>query len=134
MCVADRSTLYGWDLLSGVVEFVTNMATQVIKQSRLKDSSPNESSTVMKLASFRKKMIKRTSITQEKRHCLDIKPMKDSLTFLLCANASDDCKVKPFLVCPSETPRVFSVLYSFYINFVLFLVLNTVFILYKMRF
>ncbi|KAM3924817.1 tigger transposable element-derived protein 1-like [Leptodactylus fuscus] len=56
---------------------------------------------------FWKKMPRRTYITAEEKHMPGHKPMKDSLTLALCANASGDCKVKPLLVYHSENPRAF---------------------------
>lgn len=56
---------------------------------------------------FRKKMPKRTFITQEEKALPGHKPMKDRLTLLFCANASGDCKITPMLVYHSENPRVF---------------------------
>ncbi|XP_035230094.1 tigger transposable element-derived protein 1-like [Stegodyphus dumicola] len=56
---------------------------------------------------FWKKMAKRTYITQEEKSLPGHKPMKDGLTLLLCANASEDCKIKLLLVYHSGNPRVF---------------------------
>lgn len=44
---------------------------------------------------------------QEEKTVLGHKLVKYKLTFLLCGNDSDDCKVKHLLVHHSETPRVF---------------------------
>ncbi|XP_066242692.1 tigger transposable element-derived protein 1-like [Saccopteryx leptura] len=72
----------------------------------VKDSSPNKSSTLMKLVSFERKCQRGCSLHRRKRP--GRKPMKDRLTLLLCGNASGDCKVKPLLVYHSEIPRMFS--------------------------
>ncbi|GBM44677.1 Tigger transposable element-derived protein 1 [Araneus ventricosus] len=53
------------------------------------------------------KMPNRTYITAEEKIMPGHKPMKDRLTFALCASASGDCKIKPLLVYHSENPRAF---------------------------
>ncbi|XP_064111492.1 tigger transposable element-derived protein 1-like [Macrobrachium nipponense] len=52
-------------------------------------------------------MPRRTFITAEEKPLPGHKPMNDHLTFLFCANASGDCKIKPLLVYRSENPRAF---------------------------
>ncbi|CAH2315065.1 tigger transposable element-derived 1-like [Pelobates cultripes] len=54
-----------------------------------------------------KRMPKRTFITEEETSLPGHKPMKDRLTFLFCANASGDLKIKPLLVYHSENPWAF---------------------------
>ncbi|CAH2245856.1 tigger transposable element-derived 1-like [Pelobates cultripes] len=52
-------------------------------------------------------MPKCTFITEEETSLPGHKPMKDRLTLLFCANASEDLKIKPLLVYHSENPRAF---------------------------
>ncbi|XP_067944893.1 tigger transposable element-derived protein 1-like [Watersipora subatra] len=56
---------------------------------------------------FWKKLPRRTYITAEEIKLPGHKPMKDRLTLALCANASEDLKIKPLLVYHSENPRAF---------------------------
>ncbi|KAJ7335726.1 hypothetical protein JRQ81_013667 [Phrynocephalus forsythii] len=56
---------------------------------------------------FWKRMQERAYITQEETRLPGHKPMKDCLTLLLCANTSEDLKVKPLLVYQSENPQTF---------------------------
>ncbi|XP_068235743.1 tigger transposable element-derived protein 1-like [Palaemon carinicauda] len=62
-------------------------------------SSPNNSSTAMKLAIFRRKCPGGLSSQQRRRD--------NRLTLPLCAIASGDCKVKPLLVYHSDNPCAF---------------------------
>ncbi|GFU83282.1 tigger transposable element-derived protein 1 [Trichonephila clavipes] len=55
--------------------------------------------------SFWKRMPNRTYITKDEKSVPGHKPMKDRLTLLLGANASDDMKHKPLLVYHSENLR-----------------------------
>ncbi|CAH2283062.1 tigger transposable element-derived 1-like [Pelobates cultripes] len=56
---------------------------------------------------FWKKMPKSTYITAEEKVMSGHKPMKDCLTLLFCANASNNFKVKPLLVYHAENPQAF---------------------------
>lgn len=53
-------------------------------------------------------MSKRMFITRKENALPGHKTKRDKLTFLLCGNASDNCKVNTLLVYHSETPKVFS--------------------------
>ncbi|GFV96257.1 tigger transposable element-derived protein 1 [Trichonephila clavipes] len=54
---------------------------------------------------FWKRMPNRSYITKNEKSVSGLKPMKDRLTLLLGANASDDMKLKPLLNYHSENPR-----------------------------
>ncbi|CAH2283064.1 tigger transposable element-derived 1-like [Pelobates cultripes] len=60
-----------------------------------------------KMGLFWKKMPKSTYITAEEKVMSGHKPMKDCLTLLFCANASNDFKVKPLLIYHAENPQAF---------------------------
>lgn len=59
---------------------------------------------MMELVSFENKCQKRHSVNGNKNTAKH-KPMNDRLTILSCVNASGDCKLKPFPVCQSISPR-----------------------------
>ena len=54
-----------------------------------------------------KKMPNMTYVTKEEKSMPRHKSMKDRITILVCANASDDCKIKPMVIYHSEHPRIF---------------------------
>lgn len=54
-----------------------------------------------------KKMSRRTYITEEEKKIPGDKPIKDRLTFTLCANVNGDLKIKPLFICDFKNPRAF---------------------------
>lgn len=79
------------------MRFWTSLGPKILCPSlkiiqRLKDSSCNKTSTVMKLAPFGTEMRKSSFVTQEEKVLPRHKPVKDGLIFLLYGNA--DCEVK----------------------------------------
>ena len=56
---------------------------------------------------FCRKMSNRTYITKEKKSMPGHKPMKERITILVFANASDDCKIKPMVFYHSKNPIIF---------------------------
>ena len=67
---------------------------------------PQQVSNCDETGLFWKKMPNMTYITKVEKYMPGHKSMKDMIIILICANASDDCKIKPMVIYHSEDTRI----------------------------